>query len=225
MKRSIVFIFCVAVCNLIVTAQRVMPKFGISKSTVEFSDLLKDGAVIQEKLGVVVGVAVELPISKRIAFQPEILFHQKGWVKKIEKNDRTETYSLNYFELPLMLKLKLSVFHFNAGPFVSYGYDGTYKYKETVLGKANNENGGIRFGKTPKEVTSGDIYLDNNFDYGIQAGFGFTLIKKMTFDIRYSLSYNDIYANHPGDHTSRNKGFQLTIGFPSLGKDREQEQE
>jgi hypothetical protein len=219
MKKLIVFVFCIAACHQLVLAQRVIPRFGISRSSVDLSEALSAGGIVKEKLGIVIGIGVELPLSETIAFQPEIVFHQKGWIRKIESNQRTETYTINYFELPLLMKVKLSVFHFNAGPFISYGYDGNYKYTETVLGQINNEDGGIRFGKTPEVITSGDIYMDNNIDYGVQVGFGFTIIKKMMFDLRYSLSYADIYADRPGDHTSRNKGFQLTIGFPSLGKD------
>lgn len=63
-----------------------------------------------------VGVLKEFIITKKVSFQPEILFSTQG--VQIEKMD--DDYKLNYFTLPLMVKFYINdVFSVHAGPQLS----------------------------------------------------------------------------------------------------------
>jgi hypothetical protein len=214
MKRIVVLCLCIS-CSILTTAQSVIPKFGVTQSSVQFSKDLKGDELIESRTGFVVGFGIEFKIAGGLNIQPELLYHQKGWVSESATAQRRESYRLDYFELPVMIKYKFSVFHLNAGPFVAYGYSGNYKYTETTSGQVSKGAGMICFGKAPSKNLNDAMYLDNNIDYGLQMGFGVMAFKKIVFDMRYSLSYASFYENRPGNNTSRNNGFQLTIGFPS----------
>jgi hypothetical protein len=199
---------------MLAKAQSVIPKFGVTQSSVQFSKDLKGNGLIENRTGFVVGFGIEFKIAGGLNIQPELLYHQKGWMSKTA-SQRSESYRLDYFELPVMIKYKVGIFHMNAGPFVAYGYSGNYRYTETTSGQVSKGDGMICFGKAPARILNGAIYLDNNIDYGMQMGFGVMVFKRIVLDMRYSLSYANLYVNHPGNNTSHNNGFQMTIGFPS----------
>jgi hypothetical protein len=218
LKKLILFVITISY-SILGNAQAIIPKIGISQSTVTFSDQIRNGATVNSKTGLVVGFGIELPVNKYIAVQPEVLFHQKGWIDHAKTTGRTakETFTLNYVEIPVLLKLKVSILHLHAGPFVAFGIGGKYRYTETIQGVKSSGSEKIRFGKRlQSSASSTDIYFDNAVDAGIQMGFGLTLFKIAVLDFRYSRSLVDIYDQQPGlsDNKSRNNGYQFTVGFP-----------
>ena len=68
-------------CSTLSYAQSItlMPKIGGSMSTISFSKDLTGISDVKNKFGFIGGLAIEIPAGNKIAIQPEILFHQKGW--------------------------------------------------------------------------------------------------------------------------------------------------
>jgi hypothetical protein len=216
-KTIFILIFCSA-CYYQTLAQLVVPKFGLNMSTVDFSEALSAGRDIKNKYGFLVGFGVECSINKFLAIQPELLFHEKGWVETYTSVNYSEkmSYRLNYIEVPLMAKLKYKNFYLHGGPFAAFGIRGRYKYSREENGQHSAGHKLIRYG--PNQFTSKYEYVDNGFDYGFQGGVGFKIFDRVYVEVRYSKSLLNIYSKGTGytnDNKSQNKGFQLTVGFPS----------
>jgi Outer membrane protein beta-barrel domain len=96
--------------------------------------------------GFSVGILGDLPLSKKISFQPSLLFTQKGQSEYVEST--SSVVRLNYMELPLNFIYKVpgksGNFIFGLGPDLSYGLSGTII--QTYNG--TNSHGDIRFGNS-----------------------------------------------------------------------------
>jgi hypothetical protein len=104
----------------------------------------------------------------------------------------------------------------NAGPYGAIAMGGKAKYKYVVSGQKIVDSDKILLGRTNTSDPN-TIYLDNAFDAGLKAGFGFKLFNRMYLDFRYSMSFINIYNEQTGlnNNKSKNKGFEITVGFPS----------
>jgi hypothetical protein len=202
----------------VLLAQSVIPKFGVTQTTVDFSDELSTGSDIKERYGMVIGFGVDIPLYKKLSVQPELLFQQKGWVQKFSYPDSvgTNKFKINYLELPVLLKLKLGFFYLNAGPYAAIAMGGKMKYTRVVSGQKYIDSEKILLGRTNTSEPN-TIYLDNAFDAGLKAGFGFKIFNRVYLDFRYSMSFVNIYNEQTGlnNNKSKNKGFEITVGFPS----------
>jgi hypothetical protein len=216
-KYLIISIFFLS-CYHHLLAQAIIPKFGITMNTVNFSEALSAGYDISGKYGTIIGLAVDFPVNKFLDIQPGLFFHEKGWVEKYSSSNFTETgqYRLNYIEVPVMAKVKYKMVYILAGPFGAIGIRGVYRYSREDHGV---QSAGHRYVRFNQNKFSPDYeYMDNDFDFGLQGGIGVKIMKRVNLEIRYSQSFANIYQKGTGytnDNTSRNKGFQLTIGFPS----------
>ncbi len=61
--------------------------------------------VVASRLGIVGGGFLYLPLSPSLAFQPEVLYAQKG----AKTADGTTTYQLDYVEIPVLLEISLGL--------------------------------------------------------------------------------------------------------------------
>lgn len=227
-KLSILLVMSMAITTTLYSQVTFMPKAGASFANVAFSDDIKEGwggsnADFGSKLGIVLGVAAEIPLGgEMFAVQPELLFHQKGY--HFEYNDNTAgeeysedyKYSLNYLELPVLAKVKFGNFYVAAGPSIGFGLFGTYKGSYTWLGETTDDEGKIKFGTEPENYDGDDEYIDNALDFGVQIGAGYK-ISVIVVDLRYGLGLTNMYdkpSGYTGDVKSQNRSIQLTIGYP-----------
>jgi hypothetical protein len=217
LKKLIFFILSVLSYQTLLS-QSVIPKFGVTQTTVDFSDELSSGTDISERYGMIVGLGVEFPLNKWLSVTPELLFQQKGWKQKFSYADSagSNNYKLNYIEVPVLVKFKLGFFYLNAGPYGAVAMGGKLKYKYYASGQKHIDSNQILLGRN--NTTNPDIlYLDNAFDAGVKVGFGFKVFNRVYLDFRYSMSFVNIYneQNWLDDNKSKTKGFEITIGFPS----------
>jgi len=107
------------------------------------------------------GIYTSLPLTSFIAIQPEFLYSRKG--AELTYNNLlargTAKFSLNYIEIPLLLKINIGNLNVHAGPYVAYLLDANIKNVSA--------SGGFDF----EENFNNDDF--NKFDTGIAAGFGF----------------------------------------------------
>ncbi len=223
--KKLIFLFFMSLAVLASTYAQIkfMPKAGGSLSNVAFSDDLMDPDVdIKPKIGIIVGVAAEIPlIGETLALQPELLFHQKGF-KYDDPGDGEYTEegsaTLNYLELPVLAKIKFGKFYAIAGPSFSYGIGGKYKstYHDLTQGTTEEESSNVKFKEMPDNYQGDDVFVDNAFDIGVQLGVGMK-ISVIVIDLRYGMGLTNLFDKPDGspyDYKSKNSSFQLTVGVP-----------
>jgi hypothetical protein len=202
-----------------------MPKAGLAITNVAFSDDLLNGFELplksNYKVGFVFGAAFEIGINDHFAVQPELLFQQKGFVWKGDINNESlkASFSLNYLELPLLLKGKFGIFHVNVGPSIGYAIGGNYKSEYTTSqGDTDKQSGKVKFGEEPNNNSDDVVYFNNALDLGVQIGSGIKA-GPVVIDLRFGLGLSNLFDEDDGvdfDMKSKNRSIQLTVGFPIL---------
>ena len=220
MKKILTASFCALLCTIIAEAQTLIPKFGAALSNISVSkDATSQGTDIKNKLGIVGGVGFEFMLGKKIALQPELLFHQKGYKTSLSQSNTNyeSSVTLNYLELPVLVKVKFGSFYVNAGPYVAMGLGGKYKSKASGLFNGSVD-GKVKFGKAPDNDTSNDVYIDNTIDAGVQIGGGYLIANKIMIDLRYGFGLTNIAdkdaSSGYNDNKSKLRSFQVTVGVP-----------
>ena len=146
--------------------------------------------------GIVAGFYLEVDIWGPIGFQGELLFSQKG--AKFNTNTEEVTVSLNYIEIPILLKYSIPL-----GPTLSFDIQG-----------------GPYFGQKLSEKWRGFSYKPEqdffkNSDYGITLGVGVkfnALFNYIYIDTRYSKGLADISLDN-GEVKNKNMVIIAGIGF------------
>jgi hypothetical protein len=223
MKKALCIITCVITSIAAARAQTITPKFGISLSTISASKSTNPdiNSGVKNKIGISGGLAVEFVLKKRISIQPELLYVQKGNKYFLRANTGISTdyiITLNYLEVPVLIKAKFDHFYFNVGPSLAMGLDGNYKITTNHPAIPHHMNGKIKFGKSSDENPDNDVYIDRRFDIGLQIGGGYVLANLIMIDLRYGFGMTNIYGN---DSKSKLRSFQATLGVPiRLGKSK-----
>jgi hypothetical protein len=206
-----------------------IPKAGISYANVSISQDQKDtyDPNIEYKLGFVGGVAYQHSFSDLISIQPELLFHQKGfrWTESGEESiytfNYTETFTLNYIELPVMVIFKFGNFQVYGGPVFGYGIGGVGKwdleYSDGQNTFSESGEGKVKFKEEPENYEGDDYYIDKPFEAGVAVGAGYKLFNLIIVDLRYGMGLTSIYSNEEDfDWTTKNNSFQFTIAYPII---------
>ncbi|MDW8852642.1 porin family protein [Flavobacterium sp. MMLR14_040] len=186
-------------------------KTGV-KAGLNISDLTVDEGELNSsgKTGFTAGIMVEIPMAKNFSLQPELLYSQQGTKitfsdEEVTNSHYKSTIELNYLNIPVMLKYYiikgLSV---QAGPQIGILLKANNKYHDNFLGYENQESFNL------KEYSSG-------IDTSVNFGLGYQLKNKFYTDVRYNISYSNVFkdgdANHFIDNNMKNKVFQITFGY------------
>lgn len=156
--RKNLLLFLILFTTGITQAQSFGIKGGLNFSNFSGSDT--DG--LKGLTSFHIGVLKEFIITKKVSFQPEILFSTQG--VKVEKMD--DDYKLNYFTLPLMVKFYINdVFSVHAGPQLSL-LAGETKDVLPIEGKS--------------------------FEYGIAGGLEYTISGGLFVQGRYCMGLSEI---------------------------------
>jgi len=179
-----------------------------------------------QKIGFNAGVFVNIPLSQKFAFQPEVLYNQMG-AKSVALNSestvgntttRTERVyktSLNYISVPLMMQFKpADNFYVEAGPEFSYFIDGENSGDTKITT--------IKDGKTESVFTEGSTQSINKnsvkkFNVAMGLGLGYYFTKNLGINARYVNSFTH-YANNSGvaevdKNINTNRVFQLGLNY------------
>ncbi|MFY0599145.1 MAG: PorT family protein [Cyclobacteriaceae bacterium] len=158
------------------------------------------------KIGFNAGIYHRVDLSDAMAFQPELLFTQKGatltYSGSIVLGSGEYRYGLNYLEVPLLFVAKIGNFNIQAGPYLA-----------TLLSakiKDVNDDGSVN------NIERFDRDDFNTFDFGAAAGIGFDFDSGI-FGLRYNYGFNEIGedGSFAGQATnkSKNSAFQIYAGF------------
>ena len=181
--KKLLFIAAIAVFGLTNTnAQDV--KFGL-KAGVNFATIAgDDSGGIDSRTAFHAGGMVEIMISDKFAFQPELLYSAQGF--QVEGIDA----KIDYLNVPLMAKFFVAEgFSLEVGPQVGF----------LVSAKVGPED--------VKDFVKG-------IDFGVNAGLGYQLDNGLNFSARYNLGLSNINDGEGSDDIKNQNGvFQISVGF------------
>lgn len=174
--------------------------FGASESMVMFKP-----AVAQDFLqGYNGGLVFRYVADKNVGFQVEMNLSQRGWTEKTGLYTR----QLNYIELPFLTHFYFgnnSRFFFNIGPKISYLISEKDLINTTT---ASTE---------VQHITK----IQNPFDYGVSAGFGYLINIKgniIQLDTRANYSLSDVFSNDTRDYFDTSNNLYLSVNLAWLLK-------
>jgi len=175
-KFFTVFFILAAFTTLSLAQMQIGPKAGLNISDLSGNDISNTDS----KTGFAGGVFFMYQFSKMFAVQPEAYYTMKGAKSKgtIEGYDYTATWSLDYFEVPILLKLIIPLEGSKINPAIfagpSIGFNTTHKIKV--------ESGGQSAEQDISNITSTD------FGLVFGGGVGFPVSNnELGFDVRYTL--------------------------------------
>lgn len=178
------------------------PKIGYTTTTLKGNDV-PDGT--DPLSGIVGGVFFKYSSeSNLVAFQPEILYHQKGAVDMEDGNGIK--LNVDYLEVPLLFKFQVPVGetffpHIYAGPYGAFELDNNFTTQQNLFG--------ITFIGSDKA----DI---EDFDFGAIVGGGFDVQLESFYlgvDARYGIGMQKI-LNYDGERKDvKNRNFSLMLGL------------
>lgn len=159
------------------------------------------------KIGPNFGLNFEIAPSNNFSIQPELAYNSRGY--KMEASSLTGGISinatLNYLELPIMLKGKLPIenlaeLYLEAGPSIAYGIGGNVIVNNVPSGNPFQAGG------------------FNKFDYGINFGVGsnFKIVGgayKLGLGFRIYRGMGELYPSNPRNISGKNNGMMLTLNF------------
>ena len=142
------------------------------------------------RFGFLAGGFANIGLSQLFAFQPEIIYSQKG---AYDKNSTNSGVRQHYVDVPLAFHINTDGFFFEAGPQV--GFLITAKNQSGVLSTANPQD--------YKQV-----------DFGYLFGLGYHLKHGLGAGLRYNGSFSNFPAaivsgNNTVQYRIRNSAFQL----------------
>lgn len=173
-------------------------QFGV-KGGVNLSNITGDDVGdLDSRTSFHLGLFLEIPISERFSFQPEVLYSGQGF----NLNDQAE-YKLDYIQVPLMAKVYIV-----KGLYAEAGPQFGFKVKEEV----DYESGAI--GGTV-EVDPDDSVI-KNFDTNLALGAGYKFDNGFSLSARYNLGLTSIVKDDAvliGDADVKNAVWQFGVGF------------
>lgn len=209
--KKYMFILCTLFLAVTVKAQTEKIKLGV-KAGLNISNLTYDENELDSsnKTGFTAGFMVEIPMANKFSLQPELLYSQQGTKTSFSDDEVTNsnykgTIKLNYINIPVMLKYYvIEGLSIQAGPQIGILLKANNNYQDNFLGYENHESFNL------KNYSSG---IDTSLNFGL----GYQFKDKFYADIRYNISYSNVFKegdkNHFINNDMKNRVFQITIGY------------
>lgn len=177
-------------------------KVGVTRAQMDVSDL-DENTTVEQLQGYMGGVFLRLTLLNLIAVQPEINYMQKGAIFK-EPNIATNTFMLNYVEVPILGKLNL----FKLLGIAQTSIYGGIAYSKLLEAKGRYE--------TEDETTEQDLKelfneRENSYVGGLDIQLNLGALKLLV-DGRVTLSQSNI-LDPEMDSEALNRVYSLSVGF------------
>lgn len=153
------------------------------------------GPAFDNRIGVVGGVFVTLPLISRLDLEVDGLYAMKG--TKLASQGIDSTLQVDYFEVPVLARYRLGgghQFYVAAGPSTAV----------RLRARARTD-----FGGATEEIDVADQV--ESTDFGIAMGAGLT-IKSIVVDGRYTLGRRDVDKDKTDASRTFNRAIALTAG-------------
>lgn len=179
-------------------------KAGVNFSTITGDDIDD----LDSRTSFNAGLYLEIPLSERFSFQPEVLYSGQGFtIRRIDQENAFDTddnieYQLSYIQVPLLAKLYLvEGLSIEAGP--QFGF------------KINEEI------DTEPVSGGGDTVIDpddstiKNFDTSVALGAGYKFNNGFFLSARYTHGLTNIYKDDTifENVDAKNAVWQFGVGF------------
>ena len=180
--KKIAFLIIIAVYGLSqVHAQNFGVKAGYNYSTL--SGETSSISTIEGLSGFYIGGLVELPISNMLSIQPELIFSRQGvdlrqGLKNLSIRTDTSEIRLDYLNIPVMAKVNLGPIFLEGG--VQFGFLVSKPKVDSYIANVYLRN-----------LLDKDSY--NFFDFGVGAGLGFNLNRRLFVEARYTHSLTNVF--------------------------------
>jgi hypothetical protein len=205
-SKKYLFIFITLIFSEVLFSQKkiIEPEIYFGANIGETASMVNFSPSVNQTflLGYNGGLIFRYIEDKYVGVQAELNYSQRGW------NESNGLYSrqLNYIELPFMTHFYFGRnfrFFINVGPKIGYLIS-----EKTLINNPTD----------PTEIQH-STNIQNPFDYGFCAGFGFLMrIKKQVFqiDARGSYSMSDIYSNAKKDFFDTSNNINASVNFAWL---------
>lgn len=202
--KKVLLIAVIALLSLSnVNAQDV--KFG-AKTGLNLSNIKGDLDNPEAKIGFNIGAFVEIGLSDKFTFQPELLFSTQGAKSEgSEGSDSFErTIKANYLNVPLMLKYAVSdKFALEFGPQIGFLLSADIEGTQTFDGNT---------------VTINEDFKDSlkSIDFGLNFGASFDIVENVFIGARYNLGLSNIIDSEDmdsDDEKAQNSVFSVSVGY------------
>ena len=204
MKKFFTFLLVfIAFTSFSLAQMQIGPKAGLNLANLSGDDIEDTDS----KTGFAGGLFFMYKFSDMFAIQPEAYYSMKGATEKLDFEGVTidVTYSADYIEVPLLLKLLIPIKNSSinpaifAGPFV--GFNTTAKVKAEAEGQSVEED--------LEDVKS------TEFGLAFGGGLGFPVgTNELGFDVRYILGLSTIDDSaEEADVKSSVINFNVYFGF------------
>ena len=204
MKKLMFFIAIAVLCFVNLNAQEV--KFGV-KAGLNLASISRDDTEdLDGRTSFHIGGVVEIKITDKFSFQPELLYSAQGakstYEDQFEKDEIT--IKLDYINLPLMAKYYVAEgFSIEAGPQIGFlmNSEADYDYIDKEDSEFS-ESGSLDL----KDVTK-------DIDFGFNFGVGYKMENGLNFGARYNLGLSNINDDPDYSDKNQNSVIQISVGF------------
>jgi hypothetical protein len=189
--------------NALAQARHVGLKAGINVASLSFEGDNVD-AYDDRRIGFLAGGFVVVPVSGPAALQVEALFSQKGAKFSDDVEELEGTLELDYLDIPVMLRLQgpaigSTRLHVFGGPSIAY----------RMSARSTLSNTAFEFQQGSINSIEDDIEL---FDFGIVAGAGADIGRRLVVEARYSWGLGAINKDTSDGFEIRNRALSIMAG-------------
>ncbi|MGC3943812.1 MAG: porin family protein [Chryseolinea sp.] len=177
------------------------PKGGVAITTFKGTT----SANIDSRTSGFYGIFTNFQLGKVFSLQPEFLLTERG--ANVSANNVKSDIKINYFDVPVLAKLRLPLANEVIFPHILFGPD--FAFKTDFHATATDTQSGSTFTVNDADVKKSDI--------GGLVGAGIDIQTRgsgifFTIDGRYGWSFQDLNDND-GTITLRNKGWMFAAGL------------
>lgn len=169
-------------------------KGGVNLATITGDDV----GDLDSRTSFHLGLFMEIPLSERFSFQPEVLYSSQGF----SISDQAD-YKLDYIQVPLMAKIYIV-----KGLYAEAGPQFGFKVKEEVDYETDSGGGEIVFDP--------DDSVIKDFDTNLALGAGYKFDNGFSLSARYNLGLTSMVKDDAafiGDADVKNAVWQFGVGF------------
>ena len=175
-------------------------KYG-AKGGLNLANIVGDDAGdANNYVGFNVGFFVEIPVTDKLIFQPEILYSAQGSKSDgiIDGYNVDATLKFNYINVPLMFKYQVAnKFSLEAGPYIGFLTSAKLKFDVEGLGSDTVD-------------MKDDV---KSTDFGIGVGMNYEFSDVIFANARYQGGLTEIGDSEAGGNSVKNSVFQIGLGF------------
>lgn len=209
MKKNIFVLIALVITHFFSQAQNIRYGFtgGLVIANYDFkTDNVSDKG--KPKTCITAGVVVEVPINKKITFQPSVNFVQKGTKHEETFVGHTEKTSIgvNSIEVPMNILYNGSDnkanFFIGAGPSLSFAISGKLKFDDGT----NTSSEALKFG-------SGNDVIMKRLDLGANFLIGGYFSNGLLISVNYNLGLSNLDPDDTFNGTLKSSYFGIRMGY------------